>query len=128
MHGHQAIVFLQLHISAVDREVHHSKHKTTPSLFEAGRPGGRVRAHTTPTQISQISIVLSVLAARDCQLGTCRFSCFHCYFYCESVSLGSSVLSCRRAQCVVWVVGPQYKSYACSAPGRASVHACSAHG
>ena len=49
--------------------------------------------------------------------GTCCFSCFHCYFYCESVSLGSSVLSCRRAQCVVWVIGPQYKSYACSAPG-----------
>ena len=46
MHGHQAIVFLQLHISTVDREVHHSKHKTTPFLFEAGRPGGRVRAHT----------------------------------------------------------------------------------
>ena len=37
------------------------------------------------------------------------------------VDLGSSVLSCRRAQCVVWVVGPQYKSYACSAPRRASV-------
>ena len=52
MHGHQAIVFLHLHISTVDREVHHSKHKTTPFLFEAGRPGGggggggRVRAHT----------------------------------------------------------------------------------
>ena len=46
VHGHQAIVFLQLHISTVDREVHHSKHKTTPFLFEAGRPGGRVRAHT----------------------------------------------------------------------------------
>ena len=30
----------------VDREVHHSKHKTTPFLFEAGRPGGRVRART----------------------------------------------------------------------------------
>ena len=49
--------------------------------------------------------------------GTCCFSCFHCYFYCESVSLGSSVLRYHRAQCVVWVVGPQYKSYACSAPG-----------
>ena len=46
VHGHQAIVFLQLHISAVDREVHHSKHKTTPFLFEAGRPGRRVGAHT----------------------------------------------------------------------------------
>ena len=46
VHGHQAIVFLQLHISAVDREVHHSKHKTTPFLFEAGRPGGSVGAHT----------------------------------------------------------------------------------
>ena len=46
VHGHQAIVFLHLHISTVDREVHHSKHKPTPFLFEAGRPGGRVRAHT----------------------------------------------------------------------------------
>ena len=49
--------------------------------------------------------------------GTCCFSCFHCYFYCESVSLGSSVLRYHRAQCVVWVAGPQYKSYTCSAPG-----------
>ena len=48
VHRHQAIVFLQLHISTVDREVHHSRHKTTPFLFEAGRPGGRVRAHTLP--------------------------------------------------------------------------------
>ena len=46
VHGHQAIVFLQLHISTVDREVHHSTHKTTPFLFEAVRPGGSVRAHT----------------------------------------------------------------------------------
>ena len=46
VHGHQAIVLLQLHISTVDREVHHSKYKTTPFLFQAGRPGGRVRAHT----------------------------------------------------------------------------------
>ena len=46
VHGHQAIVFLQLHISTVDREVHHSKHKMTPFLFEAGRPGRRVRAYT----------------------------------------------------------------------------------
>ena len=46
MHGHQAIVFLQLHISTVYGEVHHSKHKTTPFLFEASWPGGRVRAHT----------------------------------------------------------------------------------
>ena len=46
VHGYQAIVFLQLHISTVDREVHHSKHKTTPFIFEAGRPGGRVvRTH-----------------------------------------------------------------------------------
>ena len=102
MHGHQAIVFLQLHISAVDREVHHSKHKTTPFLFEAGRPGGRVRAHTLrPHEFRKFRS-----CARDRQLGTCRFSCFYCYIYCESVSLGSSVLSCRRAQCVVWVVGP----------------------
>ena len=40
MHGHQAIVFLQLHISTVDREVHHSTHKMMPFLFEAGWPGG----------------------------------------------------------------------------------------
>ena len=46
VHGHQAIVFLQLHICTVDREVHRSKHKTTPFLFEAGRPGGHVRART----------------------------------------------------------------------------------
>ena len=39
VHGHQAMVFLQLHISAVDREVHHSKHKTTPFLPNVrGRP------------------------------------------------------------------------------------------
>ena len=39
VHGHQAIVFLQLHISAVDREVHHSKHKTAPFLpYVRGRP------------------------------------------------------------------------------------------
>ena len=46
VHGPQAIIFLQLNISTVDREVHHSKHKATPFLFVAGRPGGRVRAHT----------------------------------------------------------------------------------
>ena len=40
------IVFLQLHTSAVDREVHRSKHKMTPFLFEAGRPRGVfVRTH-----------------------------------------------------------------------------------
>ena len=39
VNGHQAIVFLQLHISAVDREVHHSKHKTAPFLpYVRGRP------------------------------------------------------------------------------------------
>ena len=51
VHGYEAIVFLQLHISAVDRDVHHSKHKTTPFLFEADRPGGRVRAHTLRLRI-----------------------------------------------------------------------------
>ena len=44
VHGHQAIVFLQLHISAVDREVHHSKHKTTPFLPFV-RAGARAHAH-----------------------------------------------------------------------------------
>ena len=61
MHGHQAIVFLQLHISTVDREVHHSKHKTTPFLFEAGRPGGACTcAHTAPTQNFDRALVLSL--------------------------------------------------------------------
>ena len=49
MHGNQAIVLLQLHISAVDREVHHSRHKTTPFLpYVRGRParGACTRAHT----------------------------------------------------------------------------------
>ena len=47
MHGHQAIIFFQAQMSfTVDRKVHHSNHKTTPFLFEAGRPGGRVLAHT----------------------------------------------------------------------------------
>ena len=32
VHGHQAIFFLQRNISAVDREVHPSRHKTTPFL------------------------------------------------------------------------------------------------
>ena len=52
MHGHQAIVFLQLHISAVDREVHHSKHKTTPFLpYVRGQPAKEACtcAHTVPT-------------------------------------------------------------------------------
>ena len=63
VHGHQAIVFLQLHISTVDREVHHSKSKTTPFLFEAGRParGACTCAHTAPT--TQISIVCSYYSA-----------------------------------------------------------------
>ena len=80
MHGHQAIVFLQLHISAVDREVHHSKHKTTPSLFEAGGPGGRVRAHTTPTQISQISIVLGAMLHETASWGLAALAAFTATF------------------------------------------------
>ena len=51
VHGHQAIVFLQLHISAVDREVHHSKHKTTPFLpYVRDRParGACTCAHNAP--------------------------------------------------------------------------------
>ena len=46
VHRHQAIVFLQLHISTVDREVHHSKHKTTPFYSRpAGQGGVYVCAH-----------------------------------------------------------------------------------
>ena len=46
---------------------------------------------------------------RTTNWGTCRFSCFHCHFYCKSVSLiVFGAVSFRRFQCV-WVVGPQYK-------------------
>ena len=97
--------------------------------YHRGTLHGRQR--TTPFSVNSACAKAGCQGIAACVFasgGTCRFSCFHCYFYCESVSLGSSVLSCRRTQCVVWVVGPQYKSYACSAPGRASVYACSAHG
>ena len=40
--------------------------------------------------------------------------------------LGSSVLSCRRAQCVVWVVGPRLNHTLVVHLG--GPHACSAHG
>ena len=86
----------------VDRERRHflsTQHAQRPAVVASRRV--RLRANRLPGPVR----------------GTCCFSCFHCYFYCESVSLGSSVLRYHRAQCIVWVVGPQYKSYACSAPG-----------
>ena len=86
---------------------------TTSLRFHRGtRMVDRERRHFLSAQQAQRPAVQASRRAssreQTASRGTCRFSCFYCYFYCESVSLGSSVLSCRRAQCVVWVVGPQY--------------------
>ena len=67
VHGYQAIIFLQLHISTVDHEVHHSKHKTTPFLFEASWPGGvYVRTHCAYANFDRVLLytLLWYLCAR----------------------------------------------------------------
>ena len=57
------IVFLQLHISMVDREVHHSRHKTTPFLpYIRGRPGGVY----VPTHCAYANFVRPCARARAC--------------------------------------------------------------
>ena len=74
VHGHQAIVFLQLHISAVDREVHHSKHKTTPFLpYVRGQPARKACTctHTVPTPQIFIAGAAQVLTRARARKRSC---------------------------------------------------------
>ena len=65
VHGHQAIGFPQLHISTVDSEVHHSRHKRHHFHSRlAGQGDVYTCAHTAPTQIS--IVCPSVLSAGAC--------------------------------------------------------------
>ena len=51
--------------SVVDREVHHSKHKTTPFLFEAGRPGGvYLRTHCAYANFDRVLVLCWCFCAR----------------------------------------------------------------